>query len=167
MPVRALNEWRAWTAELLSKTVDDRTLSPSSALTVHNAVKEVMNLIGPLAKPSNLQGLEDSLSEIFLDAVRLSACLRRQRAIWTMHFSCREVQEFLRPLMFEIAMQDELDRDYIRHAEARGEQPVGFALKPALLKRGNAEGEHLEKVHVAVRGRVKIYKSRRRHKGSK
>lgn len=121
-------------------------------------MKEVTNLFGYLAEPSKGQELENALCKIYLEAVHLAASLRRQRARWTVEFPLKPVKEGGSRLMFDPnCMRDESNTDDALDVETLRQQLVEIVVTPALLKRGNADGEHLDKVHTAVPASVAIY----------
>ncbi|KAL8792667.1 MAG: hypothetical protein Q9195_004727 [Heterodermia aff. obscurata] len=158
IPLRALNDWRAWTAELLSKTVDDEALLTFAEPRIHSAVEEVLALIGSLAEPSKVHELGEALYEIYLDAVRLAVPLWRQRAVWIVQYPSTPDEGGQLPLTFEPNhTQDELNKDDDLDVETLRQQLVEIAITPALLKRGNANGEHLDRVETAVPAFVAIY----------
>ena len=125
---------------------------PISAIpTVEVALKEAMNLIGSLASPSELQKLEESLNDIYQDAVRLAALLRRQRTMWTVQFPQKRVKAAESQLISEPqSMQDELGRDNGLDAQTLRRQVVEIVISPALMKKGDANRKQLDKIITAV-----------------
>ena len=125
---------------------------------IHSAVEEVMTLIGSLAEPSKVQELGKALCDIYLDAVRLALSLWRQRAMWTVQYPLKPNEGGEPRLMFDPnLMQDELNSDDTLDVGTLRQQLVEITITPALLKRGNADGEHLDKVYTAVSASVAIH----------
>ncbi|KAL9118988.1 MAG: hypothetical protein Q9187_004458 [Circinaria calcarea] len=158
LPVRMLNDWRAWTAELLSKTIDDQMLRASSQTAIMDSVHEVMGFVGHLAQPSKAQELATGLCDIYVEAVRFAQLLRQQRAIWSVHFPKRPTTPINSELMFDPGrMRNELNGDDILDEETLKQQLVEITVTPALLKSGNADGEHYDKEFTAVPAGVAVY----------
>lgn len=156
-----LNDWRAWTAELLSTTSSEQFLEHSSQPTVREAAKEAMSLISPLAPPEQVQKLEQSLADIYKKAVRFAQHSRRQRAVWSVRFPLKPPTNLVgesRLMVDPSYMRKESDSgDEVLDEEALRQQVVEIAVTPALLKRGNADGEHYDRQLTAVPAGVKVY----------
>ena len=156
-----LNDWRAWTAELLSTTSSEPFPELSRQPTIRAAVKEAMSLISPLAPPKQVQGLEQSLSDIYRDAVRFAQMSRRQRAAWSVRFPSKPPTNLIgesRLMVDPSYMRNELDGgDEELDEEPLRQQFVEIVVTPALLKKGNANGEHYDRQLTAVPAGVKVY----------
>ena len=155
-----LNDWRALTAELLSRS-SEHFLELSSQPTIRDAAKEAMSLISPLAPPTKVQELEQSLSDIYREAVRFAQLSRRQRAVWSVRFPLKPPANLIGESWFMVDpsyMRNELDGgDEMLDEEALRHQFVEIAVTPALLKRGNANGEHYDRQLTAVPAGVIVY----------
>ncbi len=158
IPHRVLNDWWAWTAELLSMAIDEKTIRVSSQPAIRDAAKEVMGLVGSLALPLKVQELETALCEIYVEAVRFAQLLRQQRAEWSVKFPSRPKTPVESQLMFDPSyMRNELDGDDTSDEKTSRQQLVEITVTPALFKRGNANGEHFDKEITAVPASVTIY----------
>lgn len=121
-----------------------------------------MILIGSLAEPSKVQELGKALCEIYLDAVRLALSLWRQRAMWIVQYPLKPDEEGKLRLTFNPNyMQDELNRDDNLDVETSRQQLVEIVITPALFKRGNADGEYLDREDTAVPAFVATYGRRK------
>ena len=160
LPSRVLNDWRALTAELLSTTSSERFLESWSQPKIRDAAKEAMDLLGPLAPPEKVQELEQSLSNIYRDAVRFAQLSRRQRAMWIVRFPSKPPTSSIgesRLLVDPSYMRNESDDgDEVVDEKTLRQQFVQIAITPALLKRGNADGEHYDRQLTAVPAGVKV-----------
>lgn len=159
IPHRALNDWRAHTADLLSKcqTSDDEYWTGQN---VEQAIDQVRQVVGNWCTGDQvvLQACEDRLRTIFFEAVHLARFFRRQRALWSVRFPSSSTpvgfeEEDL--LMFDpTGMKDDRgDDEYMTEDELR-QQNVKFILAPTLYKRGTANGEMFESETVAVKAVV-------------
>lgn len=156
---RSFNDWRAFTAELLGKcsavtqgTKDSKLALPDS---VHAAVNDVMDIVYPWHKTGlreDIQKDEDKLHSIFMEGVRLSKLLRRQRALWTIRFPL-SISASTNITTFDPAcMEDERNNE--ETVEELMKRPVEFVVTPALYKRGNSNGERYEKEDARCRAKV-------------
>ncbi len=142
MPYKSFNDWRAFTAELLGKTVNINNGRPVDQMQtlVKLAVSEVMELIEPWHKggtPETLKIDQDKLRGIFVSAVKLSQVLRRQRALWTIRLPrAAEGGKAAPQLKFDpTSMEDERNNEEVSMEELRT-LCVEFIVTPALYKRG-------------------------------
>lgn len=156
---RAFNDWRAFTADLLSKTSSGNTDKSVDSMqkAVQDAVNEVMDLVTPWCVTGDhdaLRGYADRLQKIFTEAVQLAQFLRRQRALWSIRFPLRpslpDIPE-TGPLMFDpTSMKDDKGDDEDTHPQQLKQRYVDIVVTPALYKRGNTNGEKFENEEVAA-----------------
>ncbi|KAF1995327.1 hypothetical protein P154DRAFT_580897 [Amniculicola lignicola CBS 123094] len=154
---RAFNDWRAFTADLLSKTLVGKTSAEENAMNaVQSAVYEVMDLVRPWCVTGDHDSLlahEDRLRRIFIEAVQFAQYLRRQRALWSARFPSRPLLPGLQetgPLMFDpTSMKDDKGDDEDMNPEQLKLQYVDIVVTPALYKRGNTNGERFESEEAA------------------
>ncbi|KAF2034236.1 hypothetical protein EK21DRAFT_108275 [Setomelanomma holmii] len=160
---RSFNDWRAFTAELLSKAIvaegfneksDERTRRLAK-----EAVSDVMEVVAPWhvsGDSEELRADEDKLYRIFVDAVHFARKLRRQRALWSIRFASRPrlpVKDEMRtgPLMFDpTSMRDDRVDDEDMNQKAMKQCYVDIVVTPALYKRGTMNGERFESEEAAV-----------------
>lgn len=116
--------------------------------------KHVMDMIGPWVNVSIRKEHEDQLSSIFVDAFKLSRILQSQPAVWSVIFPIKSES----PLIFDAkSMKTDGGED-----DKGGQKLVELILTPALWKRGNADGQFmdrqfcLEKAIVTYREVVKV-----------
>lgn len=152
IPYKSFNDWRAFTAELLGKVASTEVEKSVTQVrkVVGEAVTEVMELVATWHKTGTTEDLTKDTKEldrIYTSAVYIAQSLRRQRALWSIRFATRpELPGGIGtgPLRFDPAsMKDERD-DETNTAELRKCQ-VEVMITPALLKRGNMNGEFFDK----------------------
>lgn len=155
---RAFNDWRAFTADLLSKSIADNNQKSDDEThrVVQDAVNDVMDLVVPWCISSDrdaLNGYGDRLYKIFLEAVELAQFLRRQRALWSIRFPSRPSLPDMPetgPLMFDPEkMRDDKGDDEDVQPEKLRLQYVDIVVTPTLSKRGNTNGEKFDHEEVA------------------
>ncbi|KAH7081491.1 hypothetical protein BKA63DRAFT_210163 [Paraphoma chrysanthemicola] len=160
---RSFNDWRAFTAELLTKAVATDSLHEKSddraRRIVREAVSDVMDVVRPwhvTGDPEDVRADEDQLYRIFRDAAQFAQLLRRQRALWSIRFASRPrlpVKDETRtgPLMFDpSSMKDDRGDDEDMSLEAMKKCYVDIIVMPALYKRGTMNGERFESEEAAV-----------------
>ena len=155
---RAFNDWRAFTADLLSKSLADKKGPDENARqAVLDAMYEVMDLVTPWCVTGDriaLRAHEDRLEKIFTEAAQLAQFLRRQRALWSTRFPSRPILPGLQetgPLMFDpSSMKDERGDDEDIHPEQLKLRYVDIVVTTALYKRGNTNGEKFESEEAAA-----------------
>lgn len=160
---RAFNDWRAFTADLLSRTTseDSQKSKDRTREAVQDAVHDVMDLVKPwciTAEHDALRGYAERLHKIFTEAVQLAQFLRCQRALWSIKFPSRPSLPDLPetgPLMFDpTSMKDDKGDDEDVHPEKLKLRYVDIVVTPALYKRGNPNGERFENEEIAVKAVV-------------
>ncbi|RDI80094.1 hypothetical protein Vi05172_g9926 [Venturia inaequalis] len=168
---RKVHDWRALTAELLSKTSGQGSQSKATQEHLRNMVKDVMSVVAPWTNHpceggQTLDNLSDQLFMTYLDAVNFSQLLRRQRACWSVKFPKRVpaaledgVADFGNLRVDPGSMAGVLDEDEDRDPEKLGRQFVEIVVTPALWKRGNMAGEQFETEHTFVKAVVVIFQA--------
>ncbi|KAK5125536.1 hypothetical protein LTR85_000647 [Meristemomyces frigidus] len=134
------HRWRALTTALVRPSLTDRELHAR----VQPLLKSIVDALSPYAVAGKA-GLEKELCTILKMAVTLDAELQTQRALFVIVSEpCDETQ---RP--FGFVPQARLTTTYHGDEPARG--PVELMVTPALVKYGNAAGEHYEHEIVIAR----------------
>jgi hypothetical protein len=162
VPHKSFNDWRAFTAELLGKSVhfqDGRSIDQVPTI-VGLAVSEVMEVVRPWHKggtPETLKVDEDKLYGIFINAVQLAQVLRRQRALWSIRLPWAGGGDgAVPPLRFNpTSMEDERNNEEVSMEELKT-RCVEFIVTPALYKRGTMNGERFDKEEARCRSAVVI-----------
>ncbi|KAF1830152.1 hypothetical protein BDW02DRAFT_583095 [Decorospora gaudefroyi] len=155
---RAFNDWRAFTADLVSKTLSSqKAVSENAGQAIQNGLEAVMAVVTPWCVTSDHEALrshQDRLYKIFAEAVQLAQFLRCQRALWSIRFPSRPILPGLQetgPLMFDPScMKDDRGDDEDMHPEQLRQRYVDIVVMPALYKRGNTNGEKFESEEAAV-----------------
>ncbi|KAF2870467.1 hypothetical protein BDV95DRAFT_61165 [Massariosphaeria phaeospora] len=166
---RAFNDWRAFTAELLTKA-DTHPASlrdhPHASPAIFDAAQHVMDVVAPWSNshdPKTLKGAQNQLCIIFDEAVRFAQFLRRQRALWSIRFPSRKKLpngSEMAPLTFDAGcMKDEFGDDEDVRPEELGNCYVDLVVSPVLWKRGTMDGERFESEEAAVPAKVVLAKS--------
>ena len=143
------------TVNLLSKLYPETRLWAEHK--VHEAVVEVMKVTEPWAdKDANILAAE--LQEIFLKGTEFSRLIRRQRACWSVRFPFArtpETGEAAPMLWFDPdTMVDESGEDEEIHKDILRQKMVEIVVCPALVKRGNLDGEHFDAEFPVLRASV-------------
>jgi hypothetical protein len=122
-----------------------------------------MSLIRPWVNQDAIQKLEEELSGILHQAVKLSLTLRCQRASW----SVRHVVDVRShdteptrntPIFFdEAVMKDDDDDDDEQACKPQYRKLVEIVVSPSLFKRGNTGGEGFEFECCVEKAEVKCY----------
>jgi len=142
---RELNDWRAFTVSLLSRTepvpkMQERTYTVARAI-----ASQLMAMISEWAKPTeNRQTLESSMTVILQKALGFAMEMRKQRASWSVELPCRSTE-------FNEEVMEDVDADEIDHTP----RVVELYLFPGLYKQGNADGENFDVKRCFVKGKVK------------
>jgi hypothetical protein len=159
LPYRTFNDWRAFTADLLSKTIsgNPKQTEQRTRDSVQYAVNQVMDLVTPWCVKDDrdaLRGYKDTLEETFLDAVQLAKFLRCQRALWSIRFPSQlSLATFPEtgPLMFDpTSMKDHDADDEEMRVDNIKQRYVDIVVSPALYKRGNANGDRFDREEATV-----------------
>ncbi|KAJ4993515.1 hypothetical protein SVAN01_01063 [Stagonosporopsis vannaccii] len=150
IPHKTFNDWRALTAELLIKALDNTNeeLNIQVQAAITGALSEVMELVETWHAPvpgTDPKVDEDKLRGTFVRAVQLARDLRRQRALWSVRFPSRPEIGLLK---FDPAtmqdVRDDKDEDEDDLEELKSFQ-VELVVTPTLFKRGTMNGEWFER----------------------
>ncbi|MCJ1428893.1 hypothetical protein MMC29_006804 [Sticta canariensis] len=167
--LRELHDWRALTAGLVSKLGASSKTGRGMEDHVSHCSHRIMSLIGPWVDLDTRQKLEEDLSGILLQAVRLSQTLRCQRASWSVRHIVdpttqdpRLTTSDRRAVFFDEAVMDDKHGDDDSDTDtdapmARYRKIVEIVVSPALFKRGNSDGERFEDESCAEPAEVKCY----------
>ncbi|KAH8690416.1 hypothetical protein GQ44DRAFT_765478 [Phaeosphaeriaceae sp. PMI808] len=156
---REFNDWRAFTAELLSKALVNEPHKAEEQMrkSVEKAVRDVMDIITPwcdASDPEVLQTYEVDFNKLFTSAAHLAHSLRRQRALWSIRFPSFPKMGLL---MFDpVCMKDDRGDDEDMNPDLLKQQCVEIVITPALYKRGTMNGLKFESEEAAVPAVVTI-----------
>ncbi|OCL06986.1 hypothetical protein AOQ84DRAFT_378104 [Glonium stellatum] len=164
---RELNDWRALTAELLSRTCKEGELSADADTDLQSWAELIEKVMEPWAasNPDNATDGFEKLSDIFKKAVLLSQLIRRQRPCWSVRCPIMPyaslnavVESRIIPRKYnpEIMSDRRLD-DFLGGYDDMHEKTVEFVVSPALYKRGSLGGEHFEMESVVRKAEVVVH----------
>lgn len=164
---RAFNDWRAFTADLLAKSMahDPKDSETRTRKAVQDAMDRVMELVEPWINSSNPDAMRThtlKLEKICLEAVQFAKFLRRQRPLWSIRFpstSMEETSETESSMAFDTDTMSDHKGD-LEDAPVFGptdkQSWVDLMVAPALFKRGNADGERFDREEAVVKAMVII-----------
>lgn len=159
---RELNDWRAFTAELLSKAQRSCSLEGAAVDDLKTSLNTVRNMMQTWIAPERSEAHFDALFDIMRQAVSLSQFFRRQRACWSVRFlrlvpipnngdgDAFEPHKYNHIYMKDRRLDDK--EDY----EPLGNRIVEFVISPVLYKRGSSNGEHFDYESVVRRAEVEV-----------
>lgn len=150
MSYRDLNDWRAFTTELLSR-LEDPKQSKHTEESVQRQYSEIIEVLGPWAPQHTKRELMDSLGPIVASTIHFSQLLRRQRAYWYVCYPAhpRVLNNNIHGVLFDAKSMedaDDGDNDY-GEEDDKGEgygKLVEVVGSPSLIKRGDVEGKHFD-----------------------
>jgi len=140
-----LNDWRAFTVSLLSRTEPIPKLQERTYAIARIFASQLMVMISEWAKPTETrETLELSITVILQKALEFAMEIRKQRAYWSVELPCRSTE-------FNEEVMENVDADEVDHTR----KVVELYLFPGLYKQGNADGEHFDVKRCFVKGKVK------------
>jgi hypothetical protein len=164
IPQRKFHDWRALTAELLSKCTGQETNEQiqNCARAMANEVMQVVYVWAVRNEPDQLQRFEDTLFTTYLEAFKLSRVLRCQRAAWSITFPQLKLTQGSAEqpggLNFDpVSMEDEWEGDDGWKIEDLLQQQVDLVITPALNKRGTVDGENYDEEYVVKKASVLMF----------
>lgn len=160
---RAFNDWRAFTAGLLAKSMkhDPQDSDSRARKAVQDAMDTVIELVGPWCSspdPDAIGTYTAKLEKIFVEAAELAKFLRRQRPLWSIRFPTNSEEEVSETGSFMIfdpkTMSDQ--RGHLEDTPGATDRQsyVDLVVTPALFKRGNADGERFDREEAVVKAMV-------------
>lgn len=157
-----MNDWRAFTAELLSKLGPNEQQMTNVYDFARVHAKDIMDLMAPWGDPKAISENYDALVAIFVDATKLAQFLRRQRACWSVRFPTTPggtSDPAYNSLRFDSSCMkdDTLDEEDEHRLQGR-QHYVELVVTPGLGKRGDEHGEHFESENCVSKASVIIWK---------
>ncbi|MCJ1353368.1 MAG: hypothetical protein MMC33_003354 [Icmadophila ericetorum] len=168
---RELNDWRAFTATLLSKAETNLNIQADSQAYIKQKAQNILDPIRDWATRQSSPRLEEDLRNILAEALKLSQILRCQRASWSIkpfptpqHLSGSLVYIPFDPRTMKDVDQDEYNEDMEDVEEDENidgievyPRCVSLIISLALFKRGNTDGEHFDEESCIVPWEVKFF----------
>ncbi|KAF4419187.1 hypothetical protein FACUT_11542 [Fusarium acutatum] len=154
----AFQEWRALTLSLLCKAFPSYEWTKDAYHDLKQILEVVFMVLRPLASPTaNQEELASLLLEgVFIEAIKLSQMMRRQRAYWYLSFPETE-QRSDSQLVFrgeEMAEDGHDDGEDDEGQREDYERDIDMVILPGLHKKGNHDGLHYDVEHVAIKAEV-------------
>ena len=147
-----LNDWRAFTVEVLSKIDQGRKAEDENGNHLRNICQPLLEAALPWMPPDAQLDVTKQLHAIFRDAVALSQTLRCQRASWSVRnlnaiikYIPKEPGKRVKHRFVSKAMRDVDDEGYApKDQHGFSERYVTILIEPSLFKRGDADGGNFE-----------------------